>query len=195
MHGYGCQGLRGLPRVACRMPTCRRFSSAAIAALEDWRNVSGVSKTRETSPDRTLIARTTLSRPTPRVDHIELPKVALHMVTTSPFFTSPRRAAFSALLPGTMSSMITLWEQMARHLGELRAKGSASARPRRRAPSARAIAQHQAQRLGNGDLPLSSARISLGAVLAKEHEHIGASAPRSRNARTSPQGLHRAGND
>ena len=41
----------------------------------------------------TLIAARTRVKPTPRQLHISLPKVALHMVTISPSFTNPLRAA------------------------------------------------------------------------------------------------------
>mmetsp|Transcript_26274 Transcript_26274/g.77086 ORF Transcript_26274/g.77086 Transcript_26274/m.77086 type:complete len:211 (+) Transcript_26274:317-949(+) len=96
----------------CKFFTCCSFSflarsMAALAAFELALNLSGDSSTRETSPERTVMARTTRSRPTPRVLQRSLPKVAEHMTTTSPSLMSPRLASSAALEPSTISSMTT----------------------------------------------------------------------------------------
>mmetsp|Transcript_20439 Transcript_20439/g.60927 ORF Transcript_20439/g.60927 Transcript_20439/m.60927 type:complete len:200 (+) Transcript_20439:67-666(+) len=70
----------------------KRSASALRCSALDCRTSDTV------GPARTSMARMTRSRPTPRVDHIWLPKVAEAMEMTSPTFTSPMPSALPPLM-------------------------------------------------------------------------------------------------
>mmetsp|Transcript_9373 Transcript_9373/g.28689 ORF Transcript_9373/g.28689 Transcript_9373/m.28689 type:complete len:202 (-) Transcript_9373:345-950(-) len=88
--------------VASSMRACLAFSLEPKRPLRKSRCWDLLWTTRETvCPERTSMARMTRLRPTPRVDHISVPKVALHIAIRSPSLTS----IASALPPFTTSLM------------------------------------------------------------------------------------------